>query len=63
MAVPKKKTSQSKKGMRRSHDYIKATNVQICENCGKQVLSHNVCPFCNHYKGRNVSVMESLDKE
>lgn len=63
MAVPKKKTSQSKKGMRRSHDFIKAANVQVCENCGKPVISHNVCAFCNHYKGRNISVVEPLDKE
>ena len=37
MAVPKKKTSKSRKGMRRSHDKIAAPNVIYCE-CGEPTL-------------------------
>ncbi|MDR1476361.1 MAG: 50S ribosomal protein L32 [Holosporales bacterium] len=54
MAVPKKKTSKSKRGMRRSHDFILPVNVALCENCGKPVMQHNICRFCNTYNGRNV---------
>ena len=56
MAVPKKKTSKSKQGMRRSHDFDIAVNVAICSNCGKAVMPHNVCKFCNTYAGRNTKV-------
>ena len=62
MAVPKKRTSKSKQGMRRAHDFDTPKNVIVCENCGKQRLPHHVCPFCNFYKGRNINVVESSDK-
>ena len=58
MAVPKKKTSKSKRNMRRSHDFQTAANVISCKNCGKPIISHNVCKFCNFYAGRNISVVE-----
>ncbi len=54
MAVPKKKTSQSRRNMRRSHDALTPVNVQECPNCGSAKLSHHVCPSCGHYKGRQV---------
>ena len=62
MAVPKKKTSKSKQGMRRAHDAIKAANVLVCDNCGKPVIAHNMCQFCNFYKGRNVLALETVEK-
>ncbi len=54
MAVPKKKTSVSRKGMRRSHDAIKGTNPTECPNCGAPKLSHHVCGACGFYRGRQV---------
>ncbi len=51
MALPKKKTSRSKKGMRRSHDHIPAPNVIYCD-CGEASLPHRVCPQCGTYKSR-----------
>jgi large subunit ribosomal protein L32 len=62
MAVPKKKTSKSKRNMRRAHDYVKAVNTHACSNCGSPVLAHNVCSFCNFYDGRNVAITKSMDK-
>ena len=56
MAVPKKKTSKSKQGMRRAHDFEKPSNVGKCSNCGSPVISHNVCKFCGTYAGRNTRV-------
>ena len=53
MAVPKKKTSKSRKGMRRSHDKVAAPNVVYCE-CGEPVLPHRACSVCGTYKGRQV---------
>jgi len=54
MAVPKRKTSPSKRGMRRSHDAISHLNFQECPNCGELKLPHNLCRSCGHYNGREV---------
>ena len=55
MAVPKRKTSRSKRDMRRAnHDKVTAPNVIPCPNCGDMMLPHRVCPACGQYKGREV---------
>ena len=55
MAVPKRKTSRSKRDMRRAnHDKVTAPNVIPCPKCGDMMLPHRVCPACGHYKGRAV---------
>ena len=47
MAVPKKRTSHRRKGMRRSHDALKFNaSVDICDNCGELKLRHHVCDHC-----------------
>ena len=59
MAVPKKKTTQSKRNMRRSHDALKAVNVVECPNCGELKRPHNVCDACGYYDGREVTAPDS----
>ena len=54
MAVPKRKTSKSKRNMRRSHHAIKPTRLAECPNCGETKLPHHVCGSCGHYKSRLV---------
>ncbi|QDV35962.1 50S ribosomal protein L32 [Tautonia plasticadhaerens] len=55
MAVPKRRTSKSKKGMRRSHDALQFTIVLIaCDQCGSPKPRHTVCPECGTYRGRQV---------
>lgn len=54
MAVPKKKTSKSKRDMRRSHDALKAPGVAICPQCKEPKQSHRACPACGMYKGKEV---------
>lgn len=54
MALPKKKTSKSKKGMRRAHQHVPVPNVIYC-SCGEPSLPHRVCPSCGTYKGRDYS--------
>ena len=42
MAVPKKRTSKRRKGMRRAHDYIQYKSATtICEDCGALKLCHH----------------------
>lgn len=54
MAVPKRRTSKSKKGMRRSHHRIEAIAMIHCSNCSQKVIPHRVCPNCGFYRGRDV---------
>ncbi|EGQ27297.1 50S ribosomal protein L32 [Mammaliicoccus sciuri] len=54
MAVPKRRTSKTKKNMRRTHFKIEAPGMTTCENCGEMKLAHHVCKSCGHYKGKDV---------
>ncbi len=54
MAVPKKKTSPSRRGMRRAHDAISAEANNDCPNCGELKRPHHVCSHCGYYDGREV---------
>ncbi|MDP9195935.1 MAG: 50S ribosomal protein L32 [Pseudomonadota bacterium] len=59
MAVPKKKTSKSKRNMRRSHHALSATGRGECPNCGTLKRPHHVCRSCGHYDGRAVVSSEA----
>jgi large subunit ribosomal protein L32 len=55
MAVPKKKTSPSRAGMRRSHQALSREAHAECSNCGELKRPHHVCGHCGHYNGREVA--------
>ena len=49
MAVPKRRTSRSKRNMRRAnHDKVTAPQLVPCSNCGEPTVSHRACPSCGH---------------
>lgn len=54
MAVPKRKVSPSRRGMRRAHDALKVEPHHECSNCGELKRPHNLCSHCGHYNGREV---------
>ncbi|HEU5047070.1 MAG TPA: 50S ribosomal protein L32 [Rickettsiales bacterium] len=54
MAVPKAKTSRSARGMRRSHNSLKPTNVVEDKTSGELKRPHHVSPDGN-YNGRQVT--------
>lgn len=54
MAVPKRKTSKSKRDMRRTHKKTEGPGLTTCPECGEAVQPHHACPSCGAYKGRNV---------
>jgi large subunit ribosomal protein L32 len=58
MAVPKRRTSHSRQGARRSHHHAKPPQVQYCMRCNEPVLPHRVCPNCGYYQGREVEKKE-----
>jgi len=63
MAVPKKKTTKSKKGKRRSHHALKRLNLVKCSNCGEYILPHRVCPSCGFYKGKEMIKIREKKKK
>lgn len=54
MAVPKRKTSKSKKRMRRSHHALKEATVSTCSHCGAYRTPHRVCSECGYYGEKEV---------
>ena len=51
MAVPKKKTSKSRRDKRRATHKIQAPRVNLCPQCGSPKLPHRMCPTCKTYGG------------
>ena len=58
MAVPKHKTSKSKRDSRRAQWKTSAPSVTKCPQCGEPTLPHHVCPECGTYKGRTIMEKE-----
>ena len=54
MAVPFRRTSKTKKAMRRTHVKLAAPGLVACKNCGEMILPHRVCRKCGFYDGRKV---------
>jgi len=54
MAVPKRKTSKSKRDMRRAHKKTAAASITTCAQCGEPKLPHRLCMSCGTYKGRTL---------
>ena len=60
MAVPKKRTSKSRRGMRRSHDALRFTAaLEGCPECGEVKLRHRLCEACGTYRGHQVIVVDA----
>ena len=54
MAVPKRKTTPSRRNMRRSHHALAANAYADCPKCGEPKRPHHVCGACGHYSDREV---------
>ena len=54
MAVPKRKTTKSRAGKRRSHIKFKTKNIIEDKNSGEYRLSHHMDIKTGMYKGRQI---------
>lgn len=54
MAVPKRKTSKSRKRLRRGGHAAARTTAQpqACPRCNSPKLAHRVCDTCGYYGGK-----------
>ncbi len=64
MAVQQRRKTPSRRGMRRSHDALKAPALSIDSTTGESHLRHHVTPE-GYYRGRKVidDVVEVEDDE
>ncbi len=65
MAVPKKKTSVSRKGQRRSgqHHKLYKKHTITCPKCAEVTLPHKVCASCGTYRGKEIIEMKGTATE
>ncbi len=54
MAVPFRRTSKTKKRMRRTHLKKTLPKTTTCPNCGATIKPHRVCTKCGFYKNKEV---------
>ena len=54
MAVPKRKTSKSKRDMRRSHDALKSINIIEDKESGEPRISHKIDLSTGIYNGKQI---------
>lgn len=59
MAVPKGKTSKSRRDKRRGHHKMKINSWGECPNCKVKILPHTVCNSCGYYASKKIVEKES----
>ena len=59
MAVPKRKTSKARRDKRRAQHRIQAPRLSVCPRCHQPKRSHEVCPNCKTYRGREVEPLRT----
>ena len=52
MSVPKQHHTKGRRDRRRVRFAIKSKNLVACSQCKKMVKTHEICPYCGFYKGK-----------
>ncbi len=66
MPNPKRRHSNHRTGIRRSHLALRFTSPNHCARCGSVVRQHRVCDNCGYYgfsKGADKKGVEVLPKD
>ena len=63
MAVPFRRTSKTKKRMRRTHLKKSVGALTSCPKCGATLRPHRACTKCGYYKGEEVIKVEENEAE
>ncbi|MBF0223981.1 MAG: 50S ribosomal protein L32 [Desulfobacterales bacterium] len=63
MAVPKRRTSKTRKRTRQAQQKIGAPNLSKCSLCGAPKAPHILCPNCKSYKGKKIVEDKKEEKE
>jgi large subunit ribosomal protein L32 len=54
MPNPKRRHSKTRTAKRRTHDALAPVQTGLCAQCQEPKRSHQVCPNCGYYRGRQV---------
>ncbi len=64
MGLPARHHSKSRRNKGRSHMALKPSFFIKCPHCGREILSHRVCPYCGYYKEKEyIDVFKGLNKK
>jgi large subunit ribosomal protein L32 len=63
LAVPKRKTSKSKRDKRRTHHKLKLISIVECPRCHSKKISHRVCENCGYYAEHEIIIFKEKGKE
>lgn len=61
--VPQRRTSKTRKRLRRTHYKLETPGMMICPNCGEMKLAHIVCKACGYYDGKQVKEIKVREEE
>ena len=61
MPLPKRRHSNQRTRLRRTHYKLDPPTVSECPRCHAPAQPHHACPSCGYYKGR--LVMEVKEKQ
>jgi large subunit ribosomal protein L32 len=61
MQAPKRKTSKSKRNMRRSHHALSPSFSGTCPQCKSPVRPHHVCLSCGQYRGKQLIEVATVE--
>ncbi len=62
-AVPFRRTSKTKKRMRRTHLKKEAGEFLTCPKCGAAIRPHRACAKCGYYKNEDVLHIKKAEEE
>jgi large subunit ribosomal protein L32 len=54
MSVPKQHHTKGRRDRGRARFKILKKNLIACSHCKKMIKTHEVCPYCGYYKGKEV---------
>ena len=63
MAVPFRRTSKTKKRMRRTHLKKTTPTLTTCPKCGATIRPHRACVKCGYYAGKEVISAAGKEEE
>jgi large subunit ribosomal protein L32 len=58
MAVPKRRTTATRRDTRRAHWRGSPPTYSLCPRCRQPKLPHRVCGNCGYYRGRQAVEVE-----
>jgi len=62
MAVPFRRTSKTKKRMRRTHLKKEVGALTTCSKCGATIRPHRACKECGFYAGKEVIAVKEKEE-